>query len=66
MNTQKIDWILWGEWFEIYWFHGCYMPGVALHIRERLGYGLEHVVGELDGDVFRMYTSRQEWTDIGE
>lgn len=64
--AQKIDWILWGEWFDIYWFHGCYMPGVALSIRDRLGYGLEHVVGELDEDVFRMYTSRREWTDIGE
>lgn len=64
--TQKIDWILWGEWFEVYWFHGCYMPGVALYIRERLGYGLDHVIGEVDGDVFRIYTSRTEWTDIGE
>lgn len=64
-TLPQTDWIQWGEWFDIFWFHGCYMSGMAFDIRNRIGYGLTHLIGEQDGDVFRIYLSRSEWTEIG-
>lgn len=59
------DWIQWGEYFGVSWFHGCYMSGMAFSISERLGYGLTHVIGEREGDVFRIYLSESEWKETG-
>lgn len=64
-TLPQTDWIQWGEYFGVSWFHGCYMSGMAFEIRERLGYGLTQMVGEQDGDVLRIYLSRSEWTEIG-
>jgi len=57
---------MFGEWFDVAWFQSCYMTGVARTIHERLGYGLSQVVGELEGNVQRIYMSRSEWTELGE
>ena len=59
------DPFLFGEWFGLYWFHSCYVTGLTETIRERLGYGLNCFVAELEGDVQRFYFSRLEWTEIG-
>lgn len=67
MNALNIqDPFLFGEWFDICWFHSCYTTGLTSTIHERLGYGLSQLVDELDGDVQRIYFSRGEWTQIGE
>ena len=60
------DPMLFGEWYDISWFHACYVHGLAFTIRERLGYGLSRIVGEQEGAVQRIYFSRKEWTQIGE
>lgn len=64
LNIQ--DPFLFGEWFDIQWFHSCYLEGVTKIIHERLGYGLTQVVAELEDTVQRFYFSRSEWTSIGE
>ncbi len=59
------DPFLFGEWFDIQWFHSCYTEGLTKTIHERLGYGLSQLVAELDNTVQRFYFSRSEWTSIG-
>lgn len=62
---SRTDWIQWGEYFGVSWFHGCYMSGMAFSILERLEYGLTHVIGEREGGVFRIYLSESEWKETG-
>lgn len=59
------DPFLFGEWFDIFWFHSCYVPGMVSGIKERLGYGLSQYVAEQEGNIHRNYFSRSEWTDLG-
>ncbi len=59
------DPFLFGEWFDVFWFHSCFVSGQTQTIRERLGYGISQLVDENEGSVQRIYFSRQEWTDIG-
>jgi len=64
-KIQTKDWHLWGEWFKVYWFHSCYLEGMAYTIPEKTGNGLSQIVAELDDGVQRFYFSRREWTEIG-
>lgn len=63
LNIQ--DPFLFGEWFDISWFHSCYVPGMVSAIKERLGYGLSQYVAEQEGNIHRNYFSRSEWTGLG-
>jgi len=56
---------MFGEWFDIFWFHSCYFHGLSKTITDKLGYGLSQVVAEQDGVVQRFYFSRSEWSAIG-
>ncbi len=59
------DWFLYGEWYDIYWFHDCYFFGLTDTIKEYLGYGLSQVVNEQQGNIQRIYFSKREWNEIG-
>ncbi|MFH1236708.1 MAG: hypothetical protein V1685_07325, partial [Parcubacteria group bacterium] len=66
MKPMKVkDWFTFGEWYDIFWFHSCYISGISITIRKKLDYGLSQVVAEQDGNVQRIFFSRSEWTDIG-
>ncbi|MBI2444156.1 MAG: hypothetical protein HYV42_02875 [Candidatus Magasanikbacteria bacterium] len=59
------DPFLFGEWFDLGWFHSCHIYGHTITIKERLGYGLSQEVVEQAGTIERIYFSRSEWTRIG-
>ena len=49
MRAFKVkDWFVFGEWFDIFWFHSCYVAGLTTTIRDHLGYGLSQLVVEQD------------------
>ena len=59
------DWFLFGEWYDIFWFHSAYVDGLAFTIKERLGYGISQMIVEQEKNVQRIMFSRSEWTEIG-
>jgi phosphohistidine swiveling domain-containing protein len=66
MKQLKIkDWMLYGEYEGISWFHSCYMRGLAYAIKDRLGYGLSQIVAIQEKSVQKIYISQSEWTNIG-
>ena len=40
MINKKNDWFIFGEWHNLYWFHSCYMFGLAFDLKKRSGFGL--------------------------
>ena len=65
-SVKPHDWYLWGEFFNVYWFHGCYLEGLVYDIKERTGYGLSQIIAEQEKDITRIYLSRSEWQGIGQ
>ncbi len=66
VDPNVSDLFLWGEWYDIFWFHSCYVPGCAYTIQEETGYGLTTMIVEQEGNVERIYISRNEWSEIGQ
>lgn len=67
MNDIKIkDWFLFGEWYDIFWFHSAYVDGQAFTIKKYLGYGPSQIIVEQNKNVQSILFSRSEWTKFGE
>jgi len=67
MKSNKInDWFIFGEWYNVSWFHACYFEGITATIKKFTGLGPSRALIEQNGDVQRIYLSRSEWTMIGE
>ena len=66
MKPLKIkDWFVFGEWYDIYWFHSCYFEGIAKTIKKFVGLGPSQAVIEQEGNIQRVYLSRSEWSNLG-
>ncbi len=64
-KTNNKNWLLYGEYYDVFWFHSCYVNGVALAIKDRLGYGLNCVVAEQAENIQRIYVPEEEWREVG-
>lgn len=66
MKELKVnDWFIFGEWYDVFWFHSSYVDGLAFTIKEKLGYGLSQIVVEQNKNIQSILFSRAEWTDVG-